>query len=376
MKNLGVYVHIPFCLSRCAYCDFTSSVLKDDADVNTYVEHLCKEIQLLSQNGTFENRVVDTVYFGGGTPSLLKSRYFRSILETLRLNSRVEPIEMTFEANPATITFDELNELKSLGFNRISIGVQSLNDKTLKAINRRHNAAEALEAIDMAQKTGLSISVDLMVGLPFQTKDDIKFFVDEVAKFKVNHISCYMLSLEDGTPLKAQVEKNLIKVSSDDEKVELFDFAAKLLKEKDFYRYEVSNFARPSFEAKHNFKYWTRDEYIGLGLNAHSLLDNKRFYDKDTFLDYYNDLDEDRLPHVKEADLDEKDIKEEYIMLRFRTNQGINFEDYLINFGKDFMLEHENAVHLHKDKLNISANSISIKDEYLNVLNQIVIDFI
>ena len=112
MKNLGVYVHIPFCLSRCAYCDFTSSVLKDDADINTYVEHLCKEIQLLSQSGTFENRVVDSVYFGGGTPSLLKTRYFRSILETIRLNSRVEPVEMTFESNPATITIDEINELK------------------------------------------------------------------------------------------------------------------------------------------------------------------------------------------------------------------------------------------------------------------------
>ena len=376
MKNLGVYVHIPFCISRCAYCDFVSSVLKDDASIHTYVEHLTKEIELLGQNGTFKDRVVDTIYFGGGTPSLLKTHYFRSILETLRLNSRVDAQEMTFEANPATIDIEMLNELKSLGFNRISLGIQSLNDKTLKAINRRHNAKEALEAIDMAQKTGLSISVDLMVGLPYQTKVDIKTFVDEVTKFEVNHISVYMLSLEEGTPLKSQVDNNLINVASDDEKVELFDYASSLLKEKGFVRYEVSNFARPGFEAKHNFKYWTRDEYIGLGLNAHSLIGNSRFYDKDTFEEYYKDIDEGRLPHVKEADLDQNDINEEYIMLAFRTNRGIILNDYFQKFGKDFIVEHQNAVDLHKNKLNISKDSISIKEEYLNVLNQIVIDFI
>ena len=376
MKNLGVYVHIPFCLSRCAYCDFVSSVLKDDASICTYVEHIQKEIELLAQNGVFKNRVVDTVYFGGGTPSLLKTRYFRSILETLRLNSREEAIEMTFEANPATIDIEQLQELKSMGFNRISLGVQSLNDKTLKAINRRHNAKEALEAIEMAQKAGLSISVDLMVGLPYQTNEDIKTFVDEVFKFDVKHVSVYMLSLEEGTPLKALVDSNKIKVSDDDEKVELFDYASKLLKEKGFVRYEVSNFSKPGFEAKHNFKYWTRDEYIGIGLNAHSLIDEERFYDKATFDEYYEDLDNNRLPHVLEAKLDKDSIKEEYIMLALRTNQGIFLKDYFEKFGKDFIEEHKNAVHSHEKELNISQNSISIKEEYLNVLNQIVIDFI
>ena len=207
MQNLGVYVHIPFCLSRCAYCDFVSSVLKDDSDINTYVEHLLKEIDLLTQNGTFEDKVIDTVYFGGGTPSLLKTRYFRSILEKLCLNRSGQAKEVTIEANPATITYEQLLELKSLGVNRISLGVQSLNDKTLKAINRRHNAKEALEAIAMAEKTGLSISVDLMIGLPYQTNEDIKTFVDEVLKFNVKHISVYMLNLEDGTKLKSDFPK-------------------------------------------------------------------------------------------------------------------------------------------------------------------------
>ncbi len=376
MQNLGVYVHIPFCLSRCAYCDFVSSVLKDDSNINTYVEHLLKEIDLLRENGTFDDRVIDTVYFGGGTPSLLKTRYFRSILERIRLNRRGQAQEVTIEANPATITFNQLLELKSLGINRISLGVQSLNDQTLKIINRRHNAREALDAIAMAEKTGLSISVDLMIGLPYQTNEDIKMFIDEVLKFDVKHISVYMLTLEDGTKLKSDFDKGLVSIPDDDTKILMFDYAAKLLKEKGFVRYEVSNFAIPGFEAKHNFKYWTRDDYIGIGLNAHSLISNKRFYDKETFDEYYKDLDNNHLPHVLEADLDENEIKEEYIMLGFRTNQGIFFEDYLQKFGQDFLSEFQNSIDLHKDQLIITDKNIYIKEQYLNVLNQIVVDFI
>ncbi len=376
MKKLGVYVHIPFCLSRCAYCDFISSTCLDDAKISSYVEHIVKEIDLLRKKGLFENYEIDTIYFGGGTPSLLKTHYFRSILEILSLNRRAVSQELTIEANPATIDEKALIELKEMGINRISIGVQSLNDTTLKAINRRHTAKEALDAIALAEKTKLSISVDLMIGVPYQTKDDIKKFVDEVTKYDVKHISIYMLSLEEGTPLKAQVDKGLIKVLDDDEKVDHFNYAAKLLEEKGFVRYEVSNFAIPGFEAKHNKKYWNRDDYIGLGLGAHSLIDNKRFYNPDNFEDYFKALDLNKLAHIKEADLDQNDIKEEYIMLAFRTNEGIILDDYLQKFGQNFLTEKQKAVHLHKNELNITDKNVSIKEEYLNVLNQIVIDFI
>ena len=268
MKKLGVYVHIPFCVSRCAYCDFISSVLRDDSQIYTYVEHIKREIELLKQNGFFNETVVDTIYLGGGTPSLLKSAYLRSILETIRLNCRAHSQETTIEVNPATVDEKTLLEFKNAGIDRVSIGVQSLNDETLKIVNRRHNAAQAIDIIKIAEKTGLPISVDLMLGLPKQTKDDIKHFVDEVTKFNVNHVSTYMLSLEEGTPLEAMVQSGKVQIASDDDKVELFDYAAKLLEEKGFVRYEVSNFARPGFEAKHNLKYWKRDDYIGLGIQT------------------------------------------------------------------------------------------------------------
>ena len=377
MKNLGVYVHIPFCLSRCTYCDFTSSVLDDESKVNTYIEHVLKEIDLLRENGAFDDAVIDTVYFGGGTPSLLKSDYFRSISARILLNRSEKPSEVTIEANPATIDMDKLLAYKQAGINRISIGVQSLNDKSLKAINRRHSASDALSIIEMANLTDLSISVDLMIGLPYQTKDDVKYFVDEVSKFKnVNHISVYMLTVEDGTKLAKQLDDGEIEIADDDAKIDLFNYAQSLLNDKGYIRYEISNFARPGFEAKHNMKYWKRDDYVGVGLSAHSLINNVRYYNPSDFKSYYEALDNNRLPRLIEAELTESDIEEEYIMLAFRTNDGLNFEDYRAKFNKDFMTEHKNAVDLNKKYLNITDKNISIKQEYLNVVNQIIVDFI
>ena len=377
MKNIGVYVHIPFCLSRCTYCDFTSSILESESQIKTYVEHIIKEIDLLSQNHAFDDSIIETVYFGGGTPSLLKTHYFRSILERILLNRRVKLKELTIEANPATISNQQLEELKDLGFNRISLGVQSLNDKSLTAICRRHNSKEALDAIKMANFTNLSINVDLMIGLPYQTKDDIKYFIDEVTKFKnVNHISTYMLSVEDGTKLQKQIHNHEIEIASEDDMVDLLNYATELLLEKGFIRYEVSNFARKGFESKHNLKYWKRDDYVGVGLSAHSLIDDVRYYNPSDFKEYYESLDKGLLPRKIEAKLDKNSIEEEYIMLAFRTNDGILFSDFKAKFGKDFMKEYKNAVDLSKKYLIISDKSISIDPNYFNVLNQIIVNFI
>ena len=377
MKNLGVYVHIPFCLSRCTYCDFISSILTDNSKVDLYIDHILKEIDLLGENGAFNDAEIQTVYFGGGTPSLLKSHYFRSILERILLNRRGNLQEVTIEANPATVTLDGIKAYKEAGINRVSFGVQSLNDKSLKAVNRRHNANEALEAIKMANLTNLSISLDLMIGLPYQTKDDIKFFVDEVTKFKnVNHISVYMLTVEEGTKLESQLKNKEFKVADEDEQIELFNYAKMLLEEKGFCHYEVSNFARPGNEAKHNLKYWKRDDYVGLGLAAHSLIDNVRYYNPNTFDEYYKSLDQDMLPRQIEAKLSQKDIEDEYIMLALRTNDGLNFEDFKAKFNKDFMESYKKAVDLTKKYLIITDKTLAVDSKYFTILNQIIVNFI
>ena len=376
MKSLGLYVHIPFCKSRCLYCDFISSKLTDDNALKLYSQKVRDEIDILGEQGLFDNHQLDTIYFGGGTPSLLKIDYFRTILESKFLNRGFSLKEFTIEANPGSIDYDTIIALKKYGLNRVSIGVQSLNDKSLNAIGRIHDKDKAIEAIKHAISSGVEVSVDLMLGIPYQTKKDIKFFIDTVVDLGVNHISMYMLSLEEGTALTKLVEEGKLEVASDDEKVELLDYASSLLKEKGLYRYEVSNFARKGKEAIHNTKYWRLEDYIGVGVGAHSLVDNKRFYNPDNFEDYYACINRKELAHIKEEDLTDSDIEEEYIMLAFRLSDGINLEDYKNIFGIDFNEKYKNQINKYNKFLNINNNNISIKEEYLSVMNSIVVDFL
>ena len=376
MKSLGLYVHIPFCKSRCLYCDFISSKLTDDSALKLYSQKVRDEIDILGEQGLFDNHQLDTIYFGGGTPSLLKIDYFRTILESKFLNRGFSLKEFTIEANPGSIDYDTIIALKKYGLNRVSIGVQSLNDKSLNAIGRIHDKDKAIEAIKLAIKAGVEVSVDLMLGIPYQTKKDIKFFIDTVVDLGVNHISMYMLSLEEGTALTKLVEEGKLEVASDDEKVELLDYASSLLKEKGLYRYEVSNFARKGKEAIHNTKYWRLEDYIGVGVGSHSLVDNKRFYNPDNFEDYYACINRKELAHIKEEDLTESDVEEEYIMLAFRLSDGINLVDYKNKFGIDFDEKYKNQINKYNKFLNINNNNIFKKEEYLSVMNSIVVDFL
>ena len=376
MKDLGVYVHIPFCRSRCYYCDFISSCLKDDLDMEKYCKYVSKEISILSEKGFFDDREIDTLYFGGGTPSLLKTSYFRSILENKCLKLGKNLKEFTIEANPESINENLILDLKSYGLNRVSLGVQSLNDKSLKAINRVHLAKDVYKALQMLEKHNLSISVDLMIGLPYQDKNDIKFFIDEITKFNVNHMSVYMLQLEDGTTLKKMVDEKKIEILDDDTQVEFFNYASTLLKEKGFYRYEVSNFARKGFEAKHNLKYWELKDYLGLGLAAHSMIGNNRFYNVDNFDEYYNQLDKGELAHIPEEFMTEKSKEEEFVMLSFRLTQGVDLKKYKELFNRDFLSYYRYIIEKNFKFLNINENFVSIKEEYLNTMNSIVVDFI
>ncbi len=376
MKDLGVYVHIPFCRSRCYYCDFISSCLKDDSDMEKYCKYVSKEISILSEKGFFKDREIDTLYFGGGTPSLLKTNYFRSILENKCLKHEENLKEFTIEANPESINENLILDLKNFGLNRVSLGVQSLNDKSLKAINRVHLVKDVYRALQMLEKHNLSISVDLMIGLPYQDKNDIKFFIDEITKFNVNHMSVYMLQLEEGTPLKKMIDERKIDVIDDDMQVEFFNYASMLLKEKGFYRYEVSNFAKKGFEAKHNLKYWQLKDYLGLGIASHSMIGNDRFYNVDNFDEYYSQVDKGELAHIPEEFMTEKSKEEEFVMLSFRLYSGVDLKKYKELFNRDFLSYYRYIIEKNFKFLNISENYVSIKEEYLNTMNSIVVDFI
>lgn len=376
MDNLGIYIHIPFCKSRCNYCSFLSSIYNPEIE-DKYFNSLKKEIILFSNSINKSDYVVDTIYIGGGTPSICKADNIKQIVDLIKEKFRLSLKEFTIECNPNSITKEKLEIYKAMGINRISIGVQSLKDKSLKAIGRAHDRLTAIEKVDLVNSFGFEISCDLMVGLPFQEKEDIKDYIDTFSK-KVEHISTYMLSLEDGTCLKEMVDKKEIEIPDDDKTVDLMEYATNYLEEKGYIRYEISNFARKNHEAKHNMGYWEGKDYIGFGPSAHSLIKNTRFYNINDIDKYMENIEKtsDSSFYILEGKLTEKDIKNERIMLSLRTKKGLDLLDFKRQFSMDFLVIYKDKILQNKDYLIIEDGYIKIKPQYFNVMNSIIVDFL
>ena len=267
-RNLGLYIHIPFCRTKCLYCDFCSFVSRDEQQREAYVGALLREIEA---RGT-KDYSVDTVYFGGGTPSLLSAEQIGRILGEIKESFNVSPdAEITLECNPMTVSDGDkyFKELRALGVNRLSLGVQTAIDGELKLIGRRHSFEEAKATFFEARGAGFeNISVDLMLGIPSQTFDSLRASANQVIKLAAEHISIYSLQLEEGTPLYRMRER--YSLADDDTAADMYELVVKMMKDAGYRHYEISNFARGGRESKHNCKYWRLDEYLGLGLAAHS----------------------------------------------------------------------------------------------------------
>ncbi len=316
----GVYIHVPFCKRKCIYCDFYS-VCSDDKLYSDFVNALNRSVE-----NRADNRIkVDTVYFGGGTPTVLESSQLASILNTVKNSFDVSHnAEITVEANPCTVTLESLRELLKGGFNRISFGIQSAMDDELSALSRLHNYKQAREAVLNAKKAGFTnISADIMIGIINQTRESLIDTIEKITSLPVCHISAYMLKVEENTPLYDMIKRdgNILKsIADDDELSERYLLMCRLLEEKGFLQYEISNFAKPGFESRHNLKYWRCEEYLGFGPHAHSYLDGKRYlYDCDvlTFIDCNG------RPEITYTDTD-VDKAEEYIMLSLRLAEGLD----------------------------------------------------
>ena len=372
-KNLGLYLHIPFCKSRCIYCDFVSSV-SDCKSMDKYVEYLSRQIIDEGKRYSRDN-VVDTIYFGGGTPTLLSNYNIQKIVKTIKDTFELNLKEFSIEANPCTVDREKLQTLKDSGFTRISIGVQSFNDNLLKMLGRRHNAQQAKRAIKLALEYGFDVSVDCMLALPNQTKSDIKEFVDIASDLGVEHISAYMLSVEEGTRLKELIEQNLLAEKSEDESAEFYEYMVKLLNKRGYSRYEVSNFCKKEKYSFHNLRYWNCDDYLGLGLSAHSLVNGERWRCTDNFEDYYNYIDDNEPIRLDRIKLSIDDKKSEMIMLALRLNNGLDIEKYEKIFDEDFSKEYANALVKNADYMNFDGKKLSIKKDYIKVMNSIVVDF-
>lgn len=323
---LGIYVHIPFCRSKCQYCDFYSLACKDDALMDSYLDAVCAHIK--EAGALCPGYKVDSVYFGGGTPSFFGADAIAIILTTIRRNFDVaSDAEITFEANPDSISDRLLHRLHAEGFNRVSLGVQTDDDETLKKLGRPHTYAQAVTAYQRIRKAGFrNVSVDLMYGLPGQTLHAWQETLDNVLKLNPEHMSCYALKVEEGTPLYEI--KDFANLPDDDTQADMYLAAAEALRSRGFRQYEVSNFARKGLYSRHNTKYWTGGEYLGFGPSASSDFAGKRFTMVRDLQSYIQGIKNggNVMEDVQEIPLRER--AGEYLMLRLRTTAGIYAEEY------------------------------------------------
>lgn len=323
---LGIYVHVPFCRSKCQYCDFYSLTTKDDKIVDGYLDAVCDHIK--EAGALAPNYKVDTIYFGGGTPSFFGADGMATILTTIRRNFDVDiNAEITFEANPDSISDRLLHRLRAEGFNRCSLGVQCDDDEILKKIGRPHTYAQAVTAYQRIRKSGFrNISIDLIYGLPNQTLRSWMDTLDNVLRLNPEHISCYGLKVEEGTPLWEV--KDYVNLPSEDDQADMYLAAVEALSSRGFRHYEISNFARKGLYSRHNMKYWMGGEYLGFGPSASSDFAGKRFTlvrDVQAYIEGIRNGGE-VMEDIQEIPLRER--AGEYIMLRLRTGTGISGKEY------------------------------------------------
>ncbi len=372
MKDVGIYVHIPFCMKKCFYCDFISYENKDELK-NEYVKYLLREIEQvgIGNKEDYKNDLDDlvrvrTVYFGGGTPSYIDSKDIVDILNTIKRNfSLIENCEITLEINPGTVDEQKLQDYYNSGINRISIGLQETNNYLLSLIGRVHNFQQFLETYKIARKIGFNnINVDLISALPNQTIDDIKKTLDIITDLNPEHVSVYSLILEEGTKLAKMVEDKIL--NQPDEKIEreIYWFIKEKLEKNGYNHYEISNFSRTGYESKHNLDCWNQNEYMGFGVSAHSYTNSIRFSNIESIEEYITNIrnceEYKNLIFHEKQDQDSK--MKEYMMLGLRKINGIKINEFKNKFF-------QNPVVVFKKELNKLVNEglIEVDEEFIRL---------
>lgn len=346
----GLYIHIPFCRRKCTYCDFY--LVTNLNIIDKFVNNLITEIKL---TGSFyKEEKFDTVFFGGGTPSLLPADVLKKIIDELKNSFNVSDIsEITIEANPEDFFDADFKKYKVAGINRFSFGVQSFIDDELKFLSRMHTASEAETVINKCRGIFDNVSCDIIYSLPNQTKENLQYSLNKIIELDIPHVSAYTLIFEEQTKLFTLLKKNLVKQNEDKLESDLFSFVTDFLKSHGFNHYEISNYAKPGYESQHNLKYWQYENYIGFGPSAHSLYNGKRWNNFRDIVKYNVHLQNEKLPVENEIKLDEKMMKMEFIMLALRST-GVNYERYKKIFGTDFYEDYNWSINeLQRNRLGI-----------------------
>ena len=378
MERFGIYIHIPFCVKKCSYCDFVS-FCSDEKTWEQYTNAVVCEIE----NKKIENpKKVTTIYIGGGTPSLIPENYIVKIINTVKSRFKIEEsAEITIEVNPGTVTEKKLVAYKNVGINRISIGLQSAEDRILKLIGRIHNYQTFLSTYNLTRNIGFeNINVDLMLAIPTQTKEELLNTLNKVIELKPNHISLYSLIVEENTEIKKALEVG--KLEYVDEKVEreMYWKTKRILEKNGYNHYEISNFAKRGFESKHNMDCWNQEEYIGFGIAAHSYINNKRFSNISNLEEYIKNINEENFE--KNIELHENQTKQdkmkEYMMIGLRKIDGISISEFERRFRISplFYFRFEIDKLVKENLLEVDLDYIKLTKKGLDFANIVFEEFI
>ena len=369
MKKLGIYIHIPFCKQKCFYCDFVSYA-NQDKYFQKYVQALNKEINNFIDNNEFE---VQTIYIGGGTPSLIDAKYIEEILHIFEKRNLLKELkEVTIEVNPGTVTEEKLRNYKNSGVNRLSIGLQSTEDKILKQIGRIHCYDDFLNTYKMAREVGFkNINVDLMIGLPNQKILDVKNSLEKIIKLEPeppNHISVYSLIVEENTPIEKMLESGELELPDEELERNMYWYVKNFLELNGYKHYEISNFAKLGNESKHNLDCWNQKEYVGFGVAAHSYIDDVRYGNIGNVEEYIKNCENGEFGKNKVIDEVENDIfskEKEFMLIGLRKIEGVLIQDFKNKFG-------ENPIFVFKDELKklVDENLLIVDFDRIKLTNK------
>ncbi len=343
-SSAGIYIHVPFCQKKCSYCDFYSLPLREQASLEQYTRNLLQAIE--QQAGSWEKHLFSTVYIGGGTPSLLQPEQVHRILQSLSQNFSLQPLaEISLEANPATLDRMRLQELKSAGINRISLGVQSFCDQELKILGRIHTARQARQAVEDIMAAGFdNFNLDLIYGIPGQNLADWRYNLQRAVDCQPTHISTYLLQLDASVPLAGQIRAGRYTDLSEDLQADMYDAALDYLIEAGFHHYEISNFARPGAECNHNLIYWQAGEYLGLGPGAVSFREGRRWRNREITIDLDGKTGPDQIAVEILETMDNHERFVDAVILGLRMTEGISRQHFMERFGIDFVQEYHSII--------------------------------
>ncbi len=373
---LGLYIHIPFCVSKCKYCDFNSYKL-DLEEKKKYLKSLEKEMSFYKNE--IKEKEIDTIFIGGGTPSILRDYEIKTLFDNIKTNFKIKKnAEITMECNPGTLTLSKLKIMKDCGVNRLSIGLQAVQNHHLEYIGRIHTFEEFEKNYFQAKEVGFeNINIDLMYALPNQNEEDWKETLEKIVELNPAHISAYSLILEENTELFDMYNRNEFKLLDEDTDIVMYEYTINYLKSHGYNQYEISNYAKEGYECNHNILYWKCENYVGIGASASGFLSGTRYNNVSSLSEYEKMILEGKKPIDWEEKLSIKDEIEESIFLGLRMNEGIKFKDFKIKYDLDFIEKYKNEIEK-LEKLNlIDVNELGMRltQKGREISNSVFVEF-